>query len=116
MVNSASLDTASVSASSLPRNDVLTLDVTSFVGVTGFSLTVYDASGASAGGADGGISSVTDGPLELLVPLPRGLAPGVYTVGFMLTDAGGPHSQYGYPNGVGYPVPGGPLLITVTDD
>jgi hypothetical protein len=116
VVNSASLDTTSVPASSLPRNDVLTLDVTSFVGVTGFSLTVYDASGASVDGADGGVSSVTNGPLKLLVPLHQGLAPGVYTVGFMLTDVGGLHSQYGYPNGVGSPVPGGPLLITVTDD
>lgn len=116
VVNSASLDVTSVPASTLRRNAVLTLDVTSFVGVNGFSLTVYDASGASVGGMSGGVSSVTDSPLKLLVPLYEGLTPGVYTVGFTLTDAGGLHSQYGYPNGVGLPVPGGHLRITVTDD
>lgn len=116
VVNSASLDVTSVPASTLRRNAVLTLDVTSFVGVNGFSLTVYDASGEPVGGMSGGISSVTNGPLKLLVPLYEGLTPGVYTVGFTLTDAGDLYSQYGYPNGVGLPVPGGPLRITVTDD
>lgn len=116
VVNSASLDTTSVPASTLPRNAVLTLDVTSFVGITGFSLTLFDANGVSVDGMSGGLSSVTSGPLKLLVPLHQGLAPGVYTVGFTLTDAGGLHTQYGYPNDQGLPVPGGPLLITVTDD
>ncbi|MEU1181244.1 hypothetical protein ABZ464_27085 [Streptomyces sp. NPDC005820] len=115
VANSASLDLTSVPASTLPRNAVLTLDVTSFVGVDGFSLTVYDASGAPVGGSSGGVSSVTSGPLRLLVPLRQGFAPGTYTVGFTLTDVGGLHTQYGYPNGHGLPVPGGPLLITVTD-
>ncbi|MFE2067375.1 hypothetical protein ACFXDH_34200 [Streptomyces sp. NPDC059467] len=116
VVNSASLDITSVPASTLRRNAVLTLDVTSFVGVNGFSLTVYDAAGHSVGGMSGGVSSATNGPLKLIVPLYEGLTPGVYTVGFTLTDAGGLHTQYGYPNGGGLPVPGGPLLITVTDD
>ncbi|MEW1773529.1 hypothetical protein [Streptomyces sp. NPDC086777] len=116
VVNSASLDVTSVPASTLRRNAVLTLDVTSFVGVNRFSLTVYDASGEPVGGMSGGISSVTNGPLKLLVPLYEGLTPGVYTVGFTLTDAGDLYSQYGYSNGVGLPVPGGPLRITVTDD
>lgn len=115
VVNSASLDVTSVPASTLPRNAVLTLDVTSFVGVDGFSLTVYDADGEPVGGMSGGISSVTSGPLELVVPLHQGLAPGAYTVGFTLTDAGDLHTQYGYPGGHGSPVPGGPLVITVTD-
>ncbi|MFI9103820.1 hypothetical protein ACIGXA_25185 [Streptomyces fildesensis] len=116
VVNSASLDTTSVPASSLPRNGLLTLDVTSFVGVTGFSLTVYDANGVSVDGRYGGLQPVTNGPLTLLVPLHQGLAPGVYTVGFSLTDAGGLHSEYGYPNHPGPTLPGGPLLITVTDN
>ncbi|MFJ9350982.1 hypothetical protein [Streptomyces sp. NPDC101237] len=116
VVNSASLDVTSVPASTLRRNAVLTLDVTSFVGVNRFSLTVYDANGESVGGMSGGVSSVPDGSLKLLVPLYEGLRPGVYTVGFTLTDAGDLHSQYGYPSGLGLPVPGGPLHITVTDD
>ncbi|MEU6654023.1 hypothetical protein ABZ904_32465 [Streptomyces sp. NPDC046900] len=116
VVNSASLAVVSVPASSLPRNDGLTLDVTSFAGITGFSLTVYDADGISVDGASGGVGSVTSGELKLTVPLHQGLAPGTYTVGFTLTDASGLFSQYGYPNGGGLPVPGGPLQITVTDE
>lgn len=115
VVNSASLDVTSVPASTLPRNAVLTLDVTSFVGVNRFSLTVYDASGASVNGLSGGIPSVTNGPLKLTVPLQQGLTKGEYTVGFTLTDAGDLRAQYGYPGGHSLPVPGGPLLITVTD-
>ncbi|MET8965201.1 hypothetical protein ABZX69_38005 [Streptomyces sp. NPDC004074] len=116
VVNSASLDVTSVPASTLPRNAVLTLDVTSFVGVNRFSLTVYDASGIPVGGMSGGVGPVTSDPLKLVVPLYQGLTPGEYTVGFTLTDVGDLHTQYGYPNGHGLPVPGGPLLITVTDD
>ncbi|MGV9556825.1 hypothetical protein [Streptomyces sp. NPDC003522] len=115
VVNSASLDVTSVPASTLPHNAGLTLDVTSFVGVNRLNLTVYDVSGAPVNGMSGGIPSVTNGPLELNVPLQQGLAEGGYTVGFTLTDAGGLRAQYGYPGGHSLPVPGGPLLITVTD-
>jgi hypothetical protein len=40
---------------------------------------------------------------------------GTYTAGFTLDDAAGNSAQYGYPNGVGNPVPGGPLVLTVID-
>ncbi|GGJ58431.1 hypothetical protein [Streptomyces brasiliensis] len=89
--------------------------MTSFVGVTGYSITLYDADGVSVGGEDGGTGPVTSEELKLNVPLHEGLAPDVYAVGFTLFHAGGLHSQYGYPDGGGLPVPGGPLLITVTD-
>ncbi|WP_345030491.1 hypothetical protein [Kutzneria kofuensis] len=39
--------------------------------------------------------------------------PGVYTIGFSLTDEGHLTTAYGPPNG--QPMPGGPLTITVTD-
>jgi hypothetical protein len=116
VVNAASLDTTTVSADSLPGQAKLTLDVTSFVGISQFSVTVYDANGTPVGGRSGGISPVTSGSLILAVPLYDGLAPGVYTVGFDLTDVGGLRTPYGYPQGPALPVPGGPLLITVTGD
>jgi hypothetical protein len=114
VVNTASLAADTFAADSLPGGTDLTLDVTSFVGVTGFSLTVYDADGNPVDGRSGGTQSVTDGPLVLPVPLHDGMAPGTYTIGFTLTDAGGLHASYGYPSGSGLPVPAGPLIITVT--
>ena len=116
VVNAASLDTTTIPAASLPSSARLTLDVTSFVGVDGFSLTIYDTNGQPVGGSSGGLSSVTNGPLVLSVPLSQSLAPGVYTIGFTLTDAGGLRAVYGYPSGSSLPAPGGPLLITVTGD
>ncbi|MEU0696680.1 hypothetical protein ABZ349_22255 [Streptomyces niveus] len=115
VVNAASLDRTTFSADSLPDSARLTLDVTSFVGVTQFSLTVYDADGASVDGRSGGLSPVTEGPLVLSVPLNGGLEPGVYTVGFTVTDVAGLRAPYGYPGGNRPTPPGGPLLITVTD-
>lgn len=115
VVNAASLDRTTFSAGSLPDYARLTLDVTSFVGVTQFSLTVYDADGASVDGRSGGLSPVTEGPLVLSVPLNEGLEPGVYRVGFTVTDVAGLRAPYGYPGGNSTPPPGGPLLITVTD-
>ncbi|MFI0898452.1 hypothetical protein [Streptomyces sp. NPDC020983] len=97
----------------LPNTARLTLDVTSLVGVNGYSVTVYDPQGVPVGGESSGVSSASGNPLVLNVPLRAALAPGVYAVGFTLTDAGGLRTQYGYPGGHGLPVPGGPLLIAV---
>jgi hypothetical protein len=58
------------------------------------------------------VPATLNGPIATIAPLPGGLAPGVYTVAFDLTDAGGLNSFYGYPNS--QPVPGGPLTFTVT--
>jgi hypothetical protein len=62
------------------------------------------------GGCNSG--NVLRGPIVIPVDIPAGLAPGTYTVAFMLTDAGNLTSQFGYPNSA--PVPGGPLEFTVT--
>ncbi|MGY4981314.1 hypothetical protein ACWCYL_29895 [Streptomyces sp. 900105755] len=114
VATSASLSFTTIAASALPRNVVLTADVTSFAGVNRFSVTVYDSAGRPVSGGYGGLSAVTAGTLQIGVDLPQGLTPGVYTVGFELTDEGGLYAQYGYAN-VGSPAPGGPLQVTVTD-
>ncbi|MEU2744169.1 hypothetical protein ABZ656_55390 [Streptomyces sp. NPDC007095] len=115
VATSASLSFTTVAASALPRNVELTADVTSFAGVNGYSLTIYDSTGDPVGGGYGGLFAVTDGTVQIVAGLSQGLAPGVYTVGFTLTDSGGLHAQYGYPGNVGSPAPSGPLQITVTD-
>ncbi|MFF7982998.1 hypothetical protein ACFZDK_28425 [Streptomyces sp. NPDC007901] len=114
VATSASLSFTTIAASALPRNVVLTADVTSFAGVNGFSVTVYDSAGRPVSGGYGGLSAVTEGTVQIGVDLPQGLTPGVYTVGFELTDEGGLYAQYGYSN-VGSPAPSGPLQVTVTD-
>ncbi|WP_238010453.1 hypothetical protein KZZ52_25160 [Dactylosporangium sp. AC04546] len=89
----------------------VTVDTSSPAPVTGFSTTIYDAGGISTGGGSGGIQEA-DGYLGLSAHA-NWLPPGQYTIGFTLTDAAGNFTQYGYPNGVGNPVPGGPLILTV---
>lgn len=116
VVTAASLDTTTFPAGSLPDQARLTLDVTSFVGVSQYSLTVYDADGVPVDGRSGGLSPEPNGQVVLPVPLHEGLAPGDYTVGFTVTDVAGLRAPYGYPGGNSTPVPGGPLLITVTGD
>jgi hypothetical protein len=81
--------------------------------VSSFSTTVYDSTGTPVPGDEefGGVSEGADGTVLLGVGLPYGMAPGTYTVGFSVTDAGGLTTSYG-PGG--QPVPGGPLTFTVT--
>jgi hypothetical protein len=67
---------------------------------------------AITGGGFGGVPATLNGPVVFSVPTPVGMPPGTYTVAFQLTDAGGLTSSYGYPNTP--PVPGGPLVFTVT--
>lgn len=90
------------------------VDTTLVAPVTQYSMTVYDARGWSVGGGSGGISAAPDGSL-VLAAWTYSLAPGTYTVGFTLTDAGDLYTQYGYPGGVGQPAPSGPLVLTVTE-
>jgi hypothetical protein len=93
---------------------VITVDTTSPAPVESFSVTAYDADGVSVGGSGGGIHEPADGVLRVAAYV-YGLPPGVYTVGFTLTDAAGQSSHYGYPSGAGQPAPNGPLVLTVTD-
>jgi hypothetical protein len=110
---------AQVSSASQPKNpnstgfEGLTVDVNdSIAPVTQIDTTVFNSSGQIASGGFGGVTSTLTGPVTTSVPLPVGVAPGTYTVAFQLTDAGGLTSSYCYPNSP--PVPGGPLVFTVT--
>jgi hypothetical protein len=90
------------------------VDNTSGAPVSSYSLTVYTAEGISSGGGNGGVHEDADGRL-ILNGWTYTIPPGVYTVGLTLYDAAGNYQQYGYPNGVGLPFPGGPLIFTITD-
>ena len=109
---------ASLSAVSVPYSPNsgfigLTVNVDDQVApVNQISTIVYDSAGRVVGGGDGGVQAPLSGPVTFDVDLPAGLAPGVYSVGFILTDTGGLSAQYGTPNG--QPVPGGSLQFTVT--
>jgi hypothetical protein len=92
----------------------VTVDASSGAPVSAFSVTLYDSQGASVGGASGGIHEEPGGVLHLQVITVSGLAPGVYTAGFTLYGDADNFAQYGYPGGVGLPVPGGPLELTIT--
>lgn len=82
--------------------------------VDSFTAALYDSNGNQvvASGIDGGLPATNDGTVQLIVELPINLAPGTYTVGFTITDAGDLSTSYGIPGG--QPVPGGPLTLTVT--
>jgi hypothetical protein len=108
---------ASLSQTTLPESssstfDGMTVDVNdAVVPVDEISVSIFNAAGDIVGGGDGGVSSTLSGPVIASFSVPPRPA-GVYTVAFMLTDAGGLVSSYGYPNTP--PVPGGPLQFTVT--
>ncbi|MEU8784313.1 hypothetical protein [Streptomyces sp. NPDC048637] len=55
------------------------------------------------------------GPLNEYFELPQGTAPGTYTIGFTLHDQGHQSVSYGMPGSSSRPVPGGPVILTVTD-
>jgi hypothetical protein len=74
---------------------------------------VYDASGHVVGDLSEG-QFESNGQVGFTVPLPADSAPGVYTVGFVLTDFGGLSTSFGTPGGT--PIPAGPLTLTVTDN
>ncbi|MEV7228601.1 hypothetical protein AB0M79_16480 [Polymorphospora sp. NPDC051019] len=89
------------------------VDTTSPAPVTGMSMTIYNAAGASRGGSSRGVQEPADGLIGLTA-YPGSLAPGQYTVGFTLTDAAGNRTRVGYPGQTEQP-PGGPLVITVVE-
>jgi hypothetical protein len=110
---------AQVSPASQPTNpnstgfEGLTVDVNDTVApVNQISTTVFNSSGQIVGGGFGGVTATLTGPVTTSTSLPVGLPPGTYTVAFQLIDKGGLISSYGYPNSP--PVPGGPLVFTVT--
>lgn len=92
-------------------NNAVLAHTVSHVGVTGYSVTVFDSSGASVGGGGGGVRPDASGNVSLLFRAYRTMAPGTYTVAFTLTDAGGLYTHYGYPNTD--PPPDGPLTFVV---
>jgi hypothetical protein len=106
---SASLNPSSISSPQTPVT--LTVDVTTPIApVNGLAISVYNSSGTVVGGSSGGTTE-NDGVVTGQVQLPDSLPPGVYTIGFTLTDAGYLTTSYG-PGAK--PMPGGPLLLTVT--
>lgn len=119
-VTSASLSTTTIPASKISSTQVSATAtvVTPVAPVTQFSTTVYDSFGnvAAAGGQRavnfGSTWQSADNTVYLGIYLPYGLAPGTYTIGFTITDAGRLTTSYGMPGT--QPVPGGPLTITVT--
>lgn len=81
--------------------------------LTGYDLYLYDAAGTLVAQQTGGTGLDANGVMTVYDYLPYDIAPGVYTYGFVLYDAGGLRTVYG-PEGL--PVPGGPLQLTVTAD
>jgi hypothetical protein len=77
-----------------------------------YSVTFYDANGASVGGGSGSINQPPPGGVVHLLATVN-LIPGTYTAGFTLYDAADNFSQYGYPNQPDHPAPSGPLILTV---
>ncbi|WP_144127689.1 hypothetical protein [Catellatospora sichuanensis] len=90
----------------------LTVQVVAPIAPVGsYSLYLYDAEGTIVAQQGGG-TSVVNGVLTVYGYLPYGIEAGDYTYGFVLHDGSGLSTTYG-PEGL--PVPGGPLLLTVTD-
>jgi hypothetical protein len=114
VATSASLSQASVPSSATGSANIeLTVNVAAAVApVDEISVTLYDAAGNVAGTSFGGTGPVLNGPVTSPLPLSFGMAPGVYTVGFTITDAGRLSKSYGMPGAP--PVPGGPVQLTVT--
>ena len=92
----------------------VTVDDTTGAPINGFSVTFYNAAGASVGGGSGGEKTGPDGTVHLLASV-GSLPVGTYTAGFTLYDEAGNYVNYGYPNGNGNPAPSGPLVLTVID-
>ncbi|WP_030061211.1 MULTISPECIES: hypothetical protein [Streptomyces] len=110
---------AALNVTSLPQSqagsrsvNVIAQVVSQTAPVNGFSTYVYDASGKVVGQTSGGTSASPDGTVSLGLYLPYGTAVGTYTVGFRITDTGWLGTSYGMPDS--QPVPGGPLVLTIT--
>ncbi len=115
-VVSARMDTATVPTNPNSSGPIsFTVVISAPVAPVNFFIAaLYDSNGNHVLGSDidGGVPNTNNGPAQLFVDLPINIAPGTYTVGFTITDAGFLSTSYGIPGG--QPVPGGPLTLTVT--
>jgi hypothetical protein len=112
-VSSVSVSPATIPASQLPTFGI-TVTAHAAIGmatINGYSSAVYDSTGKVVGQSSGGTGQAPDGAVSFSAYL-NSVPPGVYTIGFSLTDDGHLTTAYGPPNGK--PMPGGPLTITVT--
>ncbi len=117
VATAASVSPATFSISSLPPGDSfragLTITASAAIApVSQFSITVLNSSGQPVGGESGGVSLPTLNETFTEGFTFSATTPGTYTVAFQITDAGGLTTSYGFPNSP--PVPGGPLVLTVT--
>ncbi|MFE4520385.1 hypothetical protein ACFRMQ_40265, partial [Kitasatospora sp. NPDC056783] len=111
---------ASLNITSLPKSQagsrslyVIAKVVSPTAPVSGYYSYVYDGSGNVVGQSSGSANASSDGQVTLNLYVPYGMAVGSYTVGFEISDAGWLRTSYGMPGS--QPVPGGPLVLTVTE-
>ncbi|HEX5119581.1 MAG TPA: hypothetical protein VFW65_30700 [Pseudonocardiaceae bacterium] len=111
---SAALGVTTISQSELANRSIVgTVHVVPGIApVNGTRVFVFDGSGTVVGQSGGGTSEGPDGEVTFDIPIPSSVAPGTYTIGFTLIDAGNLSTSYGPPSGL--PTPGGPLQLTVT--
>ncbi|MBV1852249.1 hypothetical protein [Catellatospora tritici] len=79
-----------------------------------YSFTFYDEQGRSIGGGSGWVEEGEDGTVTIETSL-YNPPPGVYTGGFILVDAAGNSAAYGRGYDDNLPIPGRPLVLTVTE-
>ncbi|MFI2709776.1 hypothetical protein ACH495_06550 [Micromonospora sp. NPDC018662] len=120
IARSARLDPSSVPASEVAQTSVkLTIDAEVQVApINGLGVYLYDADGDVVSQSFGGSSQAPDGTVTSWLYLPwQGLAPGEYTVGFVLSDAARASTAYDMPDRAdSRTLPGGPVVLTVTED
>ncbi|MET8095901.1 hypothetical protein ABZV29_05405 [Streptomyces sp. NPDC005236] len=115
------VDAVTINPDTMAANDTqtwikLTIDVSaSTAGVNGIDLYLIDASGQAAPIQSGGVTTTFSGPIDEYITLPRGTAPGVYSIGFRLQDQAYKTVSYGLPGSGSRPMPGGPVTLRVTD-
>ena len=101
------------------QGELLTINVSSFAGVSEVELFLYNTATGQGGEYDfGGVPSVDGDTIPWGINT-SGMAPGTYQVAFALDDNGGLSSWWGFPAGVSpnsQPLPGGPLQFTLTAD
>lgn len=115
----ATLDPASLPSSEVGWSSV-TLTVRADVRtapVDGIAVYLYDPDGEVVSQSTGGTSQAEDGTVTHRLYLPwEGLEPGEYTVGLALDDAAGNSSRWNMPDRAdSLTLPGGPLILTVTE-
>ncbi|PWR07458.1 hypothetical protein DKT68_19025 [Micromonospora acroterricola] len=115
---------ATLNPSSLPTSEVgqrsVALTIAAEVQVApinGIGVYLYDSDGTVVSQSFGGTSQADDGTVTHWLYLPwEGLAPGDYTVGFVLNDAARMSSAWNMPDrSDSRTLPGGPVVLTVTE-